>query len=208
MTSNLVASSGGVDAIGVALEIGLEVAVLGEASLEGTIVHQLGLEFGDILGLQGLVALGGVGLRPLGATVALAVVALGGGTVVGVIRSTPVLAQAGAGSITVFDHPVPSNGRVTTITPIPGALEDRFGGHDGARGGLTGDTGAIGEGLHRSKVPARTTMTLVKDLPLAVAPLGTSIEAGGDIGRGQRHKGEDKKKCRAHDVFLSLSRDE
>ena len=193
VTTNLRrALSGGVDTIGVLLEEGLEVSVLVEASLEGTVVLQLGLEGADGTLGEVLERLGSVLLGPGGARVALSVVALGGRTVVRVIRSTARLAERGTGGIAVVNNPVPGNTGVSTVAAVPGALKDGLDGHDGAVRGLTRDTSTVGEGLHGGEIPARTTVSLVKNGNDAVAPLLTSIEGGGGAAGSEGHEGEEE----------------
>jgi len=186
MSTNVCTISLGVDTTGVAGEEAVEVLVDGEASLEGPVVHQLGLvqvqivvaKAGERLEGASLVNFGPGGFIVTGVN---GVMALGGSSRARVVRSTAREALVGANSVTtVIDDPVPGSGGEATVTALLGALKDRFRGDDGARGGLTVDAKTVSEGLLGTEVPTRTTALLVEDEESTMLPFSTSVKVSGD----------------------------
>ena len=201
VTTDVAATLLRVDTSGVGIEESVKVVVDVEASLEGTVVVQLSLEFVDVTAGKSLEGTSVVGDGPLGARVALAGVAAGGGSRARVVGSAALEALVGTGGVTLGDQIVPGSGRVTSVAALLGALKDGLGGDDGARGGLIVDAKTVSVGLDRAEVPARTALLLVQDLPLALGPLFTGIEVGGK-GKEARHEAEKKEDL--HDLREKL----
>ena len=66
-------------------------------------------------------------------------------------------------------------------------------GGDGSPGiGLSSDAKTVSKGLDRTEIPTRTTLLLVQDLPLTLAPLLTRVKVGGE-GEGGSHKAHEEK---------------
>ena len=200
VTTEVLAGGLGVDTIRVEREKGVEVVEDSEASLEGTVVHQLSLVHFQIVAADTRERLEGtsfVDVGPLGARVARTGVALGGGAGARVVGGTAGEALLGTVGVTVVDNPVPGSGGESTVTSLLGALEDGLGGDDGASGGLTVDAETVSERLHGAEVPARTALLLVKDEPATLGPVGTGIERSGD-GRPDDKSRQGREKDNLH----------
>ena len=178
VTTEVASAFSSVDSLRMKGEIGVEVVIDGEASLERTIVVQLSLDLIDI-SRKRLERSSIVGDRLSGPAVALAGVASRRSSGTRVVGSTSALAQVSAGSATSVDQVVPRSLGVSTTTSISRALKNGLRGDNSRARGFPSDTHAVGKRLNTAEVPARTALFLIEDGVDAAGPLGAGIKVGG-----------------------------
>ena len=178
VTTEVASAFSSVDSLRMKGEIGVEVVIDGEASLERTIVVQLSLDLIDI-SRKRLERSSIVGDRLSGPAVALAGVASRRSSGTRVVGSTSALAQVSAGSATSVDQVVPRSLGVSTTTSIPRALQDGLRGDNSGARGFPSNAHAVCERLNTAEVPAGAALLLIEDGVDAAGPLGAGIKIGG-----------------------------
>ena len=200
VTTEVGARGLGVGTLRVEREEGVEVVEDGEASLEGTVGHQLGLVQVQIVVAETrerFERFSVVDGLPFGSVITKAGVALGRSSRSRVVGDTAREALLSTDRVTVVNNPLPGGRGETTVTTLLGALQDRLWGDTCARGGVSVDAETVGEGLHGAEVPARTTFFLVEDKEGTLSPFLTGVKFGGDIS-SQGHSDQDGEKGNLH----------
>mmetsp|Transcript_26420 Transcript_26420/g.41118 ORF Transcript_26420/g.41118 Transcript_26420/m.41118 type:complete len:388 (+) Transcript_26420:91-1254(+) len=210
VATDLTARSRGVDTIGVEVKEVVKVVVDGEASLEGSVVHQFFLVVSQVLGTESRgKRLEGVSLvdsRPVLTVLAgiVVVTAARGGTVTREVgRASREALGSASGVATVANDPVPGSLGVSTVATLTRAVQDRFRGDDSARLGLTVDAKTISKRLNRAEIPAGTALFLVQDKPTALLPLSTRIKISRNTRTQSTSHQSSNNNNNLHHLFLS-----